>query len=212
MFSDKAFGESKQEGRPSRGGLLFVCLESHIVVWADRGRTNHVDNSFQCRYIVPMTENKAPVRRRFTKYVQGSTWRNPSPLYLTMGAGKDAIQLKHYNVKNPDAPRCCCDITDHFTSTQCMSPGKEQDENGDWWCGRHSPSKEAADDVKRKAKDAERHAQWERERAARKAKEDAVLLLPKYEAALQAIAAGHNNAIGLAREVLGLETPEEERY
>lgn len=150
-------------------------------------------------------------RRRFTKYVQGTKWRNPSPLYLTMGEGKDAFQLKHFKVKNPDAPRCCCDVTDRFTSTQCYAPGKEQDENGDWWCGRHSPTKEAADDAKRRARDAEAAAKWDAARAERKAKDEAVELMPKYKAALEAIAAGHNNAIGLAREVLGIET-EEERY
>lgn len=121
------------------------------------------------------------------------------------------------NWHSPHKGQPCCqaqttDTSLRFTQfSQCTNRGKITLADGSTWCGSHSPEAVA----KRQAKAVERDAKYKAEAEARLAAWRADRTRreehPRFLEALLAIARGHNDACGLAREVVAnyLETKAE---
>lgn len=139
------------------------------------------------------------MRRRFFVYHKGSFGE---PFRELMGDGVSDIS----QVKNADAPRCVACVMGQFNSYQCLSPGKEQDENGLWWCNRHSPSADKKYYERESAKDKKRQELLDQSRVADKIKRDNITRKENFHnvmlEALRKIASGHNDPRTLAKDLL----------
>lgn len=104
--------------------------------------------------------------------------------------------------RGPDFTRCCQEV---FSGTmrhfyQC---GRKRGHGpGLAYCKQHDPE---AVKAKREAKERENQARWAAEKAARDKAQRVRVKFPEYEAALKAIAEGHDDPRTLARNVLGAE-------
>lgn len=127
-------------------------------------------------------------QRLFTRNRQG-----PAKLEPTI--------TQHWKPKQQGQPRCHMSVysSQAFGHVQCHAVGKVQDEDGYWWCGNHS-----AEFFDKKA--AKRKAYWDGKKAEWNARDERhdrnKRTLEALVQAMRDIAAGHNDACALAREVL----------
>ena len=122
-----------------------------------------------------------------------------SPLSWQESLGYRASLTIAGSGKNKGKPQCRESVYHgRGGSSQCARAGTVCEEvNGEqmYFCAQHSTAE-------KEAREAAARAKWDAEDRARKAEWAALRNAPKFQSALEQIAAGHNDARGLAEEVL----------
>lgn len=120
--------------------------------------------------------------------------------------GREASLTISWPGSTQGKPQCQGETTEsgsNFTwFHQCARQGRTQTADGMWWCGIHEPAAVAARAAKTTARQQAGQAKWAASYEASRRASQVASDYPRLLAALREIADGHNDARGLAAEVL----------